>query len=56
MNKTIILSLLLLAGSANMAFAGKKDKNKNKKVAATEQVKLATASDSLSYMAGKTAT
>ena len=39
-----------------MAFAGKKDKNKNKKVAATEQVKLATASDSLSYMAGKTAT
>lgn len=56
MNKTIILSLLLLVGSANMAFAGKKDKNKNKKVAATEQVKLATASDSLSYMAGKTAT
>ena len=37
-----------------MAFAGKKDKNK--KVVATEQVKLATASDSLSYMAGKTAT
>ena len=39
-----------------MAFAGKKDKNKNKKEVATEQVKLATASDSLSYMAGKTAT
>lgn len=56
MNKTIILSLLLLAGSATMAFAGKKDKNKTKKAAATEIVKPTTPSDSLSYMAGKSAT
>lgn len=56
MNKTILLSLLLLAGSANMAFAGKKDKKKNKEAAPTEQLQLVTPSDSMSYMAGKSAT
>ena len=56
MNKTILLSLLLLAGSANMAFAGKKDKKKAKEAAPVEQLALVTSSDSVSYMAGKAAT
>lgn len=56
MKKILALSLLLLAGSANMAFAAKKDKKKDKKTEATEQVVLATPSDSMSYMAGKAAT
>ena len=33
MNKTVLLSLILLAGSANMAFAGKKYKKKSKEAA-----------------------
>ncbi len=56
MKKILALSLLLLTGSANMAFAAKKDKKKDKKTEATEQVVLATPSDSMSYMAGKAAT
>lgn len=56
MKKILALSLLLLAGSANMAFAAKKDKKKDKKAETTELVVLATPSDTMSYMAGKAAT
>ena len=56
MNKTVLLSLILLAGSANMAFAGKKDKKKSKEAAPVEQLTIVTSSDSVSYMAGKAAT
>lgn len=56
MKKIILLSLVLLASSANMTFAAKKDKKKDKKAETTEQLVLATPSDSMSYMAGKAAT
>lgn len=56
MKKIIFLSLVLLASSANMTFAAKKDKKKSKKAETTEQVVLASKGDSISYMAGKAAT
>ncbi|MBQ4173565.1 MAG: peptidylprolyl isomerase, partial [Prevotella sp.] len=62
MKKIFLLSMVILASASfNTAFAGKKKDKKNKEQQevveqVVEPVILATATDSLSYAAGKTAT
>lgn len=57
MKKIILLSLVLLAGSTlNTASADKKKDKKKTQQTETKAVKLTTASDSMSYLAGKAAT
>lgn len=57
MKKIILLSLILLAGSTlNTASAGKKKDKKKAQQTETKAIRLVTASDSMSYLAGKAAT